>query len=205
MKDINCNLTFISFHRMDPLLLPWTKPLQHVSTLVRQFLFDFIIIVEDCVLLGYALNSNITELQDNKTVFVVTLLGFQLIGLILKCVYYRYRGSFLCVFSFVERMNVVSLHFISILFNFPNLSADYYAFSEYLFEVASHHQMSTIGIPYVVMMTGISTSGPGSSWTTSSRSRTTTGSAPSSPTCTSAATSVCGSSPSATFPAPSTG
>ena len=89
MKDINCNLTFISFHRMDPLLLPWTKPLQHVSTLVRQFLFDFIIIVEDCVLLGYALNSNITELQDNKTVFVVALLGFRLIGLILKCVYYR--------------------------------------------------------------------------------------------------------------------
>ena len=89
MKDINCNLTFISSHRMDPLLLPWTKPLQHVSTLVRQFLFDFIFIVEDCVLLGYALNSNITELQDNKTVFVVTLLGFQLIGLILKCVYYR--------------------------------------------------------------------------------------------------------------------
>jgi hypothetical protein len=25
---------------MDPLLLPWAKPRQHVSTLVRQFLFD---------------------------------------------------------------------------------------------------------------------------------------------------------------------
>ena len=80
---------FAKLCRMDPLLLPWTKPLQHVSTLVRQFLFDFIIVVEDCVLLGYALNSNITELQKNKTVFVITLLGFQLVGLILKCVYYR--------------------------------------------------------------------------------------------------------------------
>ena len=30
--------------RMDPLLVPWEKPLQHVSTLVRQFLIDFIII-----------------------------------------------------------------------------------------------------------------------------------------------------------------
>ena len=76
--------------RMDPLLLPWTKPLQHVSTLVRQFLFDFIIVVENCVLLGYAFNSNIKELQDNKTVFIIMLLGFQMVGLILKCVYYRY-------------------------------------------------------------------------------------------------------------------
>ena len=75
---------------MDPLLLPWTKPLQHVSTLVRQFLFDFIILVENCVLLGYAVNSNIIELQENKTVFVIVLLGFQMVGLILKCVYYRY-------------------------------------------------------------------------------------------------------------------
>ena len=83
-------MTLSPTHRMDPLLLPWSKPLQHVSTLVRQFLFDFIIVVEDCVLLGYALNSNITELQDNKMVFVITLLGFQIVGLILKCVYYRY-------------------------------------------------------------------------------------------------------------------
>ncbi len=74
---------------MDPLLLPWTKPLQHVSTLVRQFLFDFIIMCEDCVLLLYALNSNITELQDNKMVFIITLLGFKVVGIILKCVYYR--------------------------------------------------------------------------------------------------------------------
>merc|ERR1739838_1172709 len=71
-------------------LLARTKPLQHVSTLVRQFLFDFIIMCEDCVLLLYALNSNITELQDNKMVFIITLLGFKVIGIILKCVYYRY-------------------------------------------------------------------------------------------------------------------
>jgi len=84
------NIYIHNWIRMDPLLLPWTKPLQHVSTLVRQFLFDFIIVVENCVLLGYAMNSNIIELQENKTVFVIVLLGFQLIGLILKCVYYRY-------------------------------------------------------------------------------------------------------------------
>lgn len=84
------NIYIHNWIRMDPLLLPWSKPLQHVSTLVRQFLFDFIIIMEDCVLLGYALNSNIEELQENKMVFVITLLGFKLVGLILKCVYYRY-------------------------------------------------------------------------------------------------------------------
>ena len=128
---------------MDPLLVPWEKPLQHVSTLVRQFLIDFIIITgtdslggmqifyqilllsiwpdsdanfaENCVLLGIALNSNITELKENQVlsllfsqqdslavieclwyfcdqaVFTVVLLGFHLVGLILKCVYYRYR------------------------------------------------------------------------------------------------------------------
>ena len=74
---------------MDPLLLPWSKPLQHVSTLVRQFLFDFIILAEDVVLLAYALNSNVRELQENKLVFCITLLGFQIVGVILKCVYYR--------------------------------------------------------------------------------------------------------------------
>ena len=74
---------------MDPLLVPWEKPLQHVSTLVRQFLIDFIIIAENCVLLGIALNSNIKELRENVAVFVVVLLGFHMVGLILKCVYYR--------------------------------------------------------------------------------------------------------------------
>ena len=89
LEKYEAERSLITFHRMDPLLLPWSKPLQHVSTLVRQFLFDFIIIMEDCVLLGYALNSNIDELQENKKVFVITLLGFKLVGLILKCVYCR--------------------------------------------------------------------------------------------------------------------
>ena len=89
--------------RMDPLLLPWTKPLQHVSTLVRQFLFDFIIVVENCVLLGYAFNSNIKELQENKTVFIIMLLGFQMVGLILKCVYYRY-AFYLLFFEFEKKL-----------------------------------------------------------------------------------------------------
>jgi len=84
------NIYIHNWIRMDPLLVPWEKPLQHVSTLVRQFLIDFIIITENCVLLGIALNSNITELKENQAVFTVVLLGFHLIGLILKCVYYRY-------------------------------------------------------------------------------------------------------------------
>jgi hypothetical protein len=97
------------FFRMDPLLLPWTKPLQHVSTLVRQFLFDFIILVENCVLLGYAVNSNIIELQENKTVFVIVLLGFQMVGLILKCVYYRYVLIDCLVFIFrVQNLQIQS-------------------------------------------------------------------------------------------------
>ena len=37
---------------MDPLLVPWEKPLQHVSTLVRQFLIDFIIITGNASLGG---------------------------------------------------------------------------------------------------------------------------------------------------------
>jgi len=84
------NIYIHNWIRMDPLLVPWEKPLQHVSTLVRQFLIDFIIITENCVLLGIALNSNITELKENQAVFTVVLLGFHLVGLILKCVYYRY-------------------------------------------------------------------------------------------------------------------
>jgi len=84
------NIYIHNWIRMDPLLLPWSKPLQHVSTLVRQFLFDFIIIVENCVLLAFALNSNIDELRSNRVLFAIILLGFQLVGLILKCVYYRY-------------------------------------------------------------------------------------------------------------------
>ena len=58
--------------RMDPLLLPWSKPLQHVSTLVRQFLFDLIFIMENVVLLGIALNSNIIELKVNYKLFIET-------------------------------------------------------------------------------------------------------------------------------------
>ena len=51
---------------MDPLLLPWTKPLQHVSTLCRQLVFDLVFIVENVTLLCIALNSNVIELQQQK-------------------------------------------------------------------------------------------------------------------------------------------
>jgi len=84
------NIYIHNWIRMDPLLEPWTKPLQHVDTLVRQFLFDMIFITENIVLLTIALNSNIEELQESRATYVIVLMGFQLVGLILKCVYYRY-------------------------------------------------------------------------------------------------------------------
>jgi len=84
------NIYIHNWIRMDPLLLPWAKPLQHVSTLVRQFLFDMIFIAENCVLLGIALNSNIIEIQEKQVTYAIILMGFQFVGLILKCVYYRY-------------------------------------------------------------------------------------------------------------------
>ena len=52
--------------QMDPLLINGEKPLQHVSTLVRQLVFDVIFVVENIVLITIALNSNVRELQENQ-------------------------------------------------------------------------------------------------------------------------------------------
>jgi type III secretory pathway component EscS len=52
--------------------------------------FDLVFMTENVVLLWIALNSNITELRENQLSFACVLLGFSLVGLILKCVYYRY-------------------------------------------------------------------------------------------------------------------
>lgn len=84
------NIYIHNWIRMDPLLIPFTKPLQHVSTLVRQLVFDLIFVVENVTLLILALNSNVKELNENRFTFSFILLGFTLVGLILKCVYYRY-------------------------------------------------------------------------------------------------------------------
>lgn len=84
------NIYIHNWIRMDPLLIPNKKPLQHVSTLVRQFIFDTIFVVENVTLLVIAVNSNVKELNEQKFAFGVILLGFTFIGLILKCVYYRY-------------------------------------------------------------------------------------------------------------------
>ena len=51
---------------MDPLLINGDKPLQHVSTLVRQLVFDVIFVVENIVLITIALNSNVRELKENQ-------------------------------------------------------------------------------------------------------------------------------------------
>ncbi len=57
---------------------------------MRQLVFDIVFASENVILLAIALNSNITELRENRVTFAVVLLGFTLVGLILKCVYYRY-------------------------------------------------------------------------------------------------------------------
>ena len=51
---------------MDPLLINGEKPLQHVSTLVRQLVFDVVFVVENIVLITIALNSDIKELKENQ-------------------------------------------------------------------------------------------------------------------------------------------
>lgn len=84
------NIYIHNWIRMDPLLIPFSKPLQHVSTLMRQLVFDLVFAAENVILLAIGLNSNITELQENQYAFAFVLLGFTLVGLVLKCVYYRY-------------------------------------------------------------------------------------------------------------------
>ena len=87
------NIYIHNWIRMDPLLIKDRKPLQHVATLVRQGCFDLVLVVENVVLLWIALHSEINELKDNRLAFSSVLLGFTLIGLILKWVYYRYVST----------------------------------------------------------------------------------------------------------------
>ena len=68
-------------------------PAQHVSTLIRQTVMDLIVLLENVILLGYSLTSNITELRDRKLVYSCIVMGFHLLGLILKVVFYRYCHS----------------------------------------------------------------------------------------------------------------
>ena len=88
------NIYIHNWIRMDPLLIANKKPLQHVATLVRQLAFDIVFVVENVVLLAVALNSNVIELKNNRPTFSIVLLGFTFVGLILKCVYYRYASFF---------------------------------------------------------------------------------------------------------------
>merc|ERR1719412_2118772 len=84
------NIYIHNWIKMDPLLIPFTKPLQHVSTLIRQLVFDLVFVTENITLLTIALNSNIKELRENNVELAIILMGFTLVGLVLKCVYYRY-------------------------------------------------------------------------------------------------------------------
>ncbi len=84
------NIYIHNWIRMDPMLIPFSKPLQHVATFARQVVFDMVLMTENVVLLSIALNSNIRELRDNQLSFACVLLGFSFVGVVLKCVYYRY-------------------------------------------------------------------------------------------------------------------
>ena len=62
---------------MDPLLINGEKPLQHVSTLVRQLVFDVVFVVENVVLITIALNSNVRELHENQVLNVLVQMLLQ--------------------------------------------------------------------------------------------------------------------------------
>ena len=61
---------------MDPLLINGEKPLQHVSTLVRQLVFDVVFVVENIVLIAIALNAPITEIRENQVPYKCRILYF---------------------------------------------------------------------------------------------------------------------------------
>jgi len=86
------NVYIHNWIRMDPLLKPGTKPRQHVSTLVRQVVFDLVFFVENVLLLVYAIHCEnpVREVVNSKAEFIGVLLGFIFLGLILKWVYYQY-------------------------------------------------------------------------------------------------------------------
>ena len=54
------------------------------------FPFILTILIHIQISLITALNSEIKELKDNKVEIAIILMGFCILGLILKCVYYRY-------------------------------------------------------------------------------------------------------------------
>ena len=106
------NIYIHNWIRMDPLLIKDRKPLQHVATLVRQGCFDLVLVVENVVLLWIALHSEINELKDNRLAFSSVLLGFTLIGLILKWVYYRYVSTIYYINQYYTLLNVLAQPFI---------------------------------------------------------------------------------------------
>jgi len=96
------NIYIHNWIRMDPFLSNKNNPKQHISTFVRQLIFDLVFFFENLILLSIALSkwiskangseqgSSISELKDVKLPLFLVLFGSHLIGLILKCVYYRY-------------------------------------------------------------------------------------------------------------------
>ena len=84
------NIYIHNWIRMDPLLDPNTRPRQHVSTMLRQLAFDSVFVIENITLMVIAVNSNVKQINEHSVTFLIVLLGFTFIGLILKCVYYRY-------------------------------------------------------------------------------------------------------------------
>ena len=61
------NIYIHNWIRMDPLLIPFKKPLQHVSTLCRQLMFDLVFISENIILLGIGKQANLGPVYDFNT------------------------------------------------------------------------------------------------------------------------------------------
>ena len=61
------NIYIHNWIRMDPLLIPFKKPLQHVSTLCRQLMFDLVFISENIILLGIGKQVNLGSVYDIHT------------------------------------------------------------------------------------------------------------------------------------------
>ena len=59
------NIYIHNWIRMDPLLIPFKKPLQHVSTLCRQLMFDLVFISENIILLGIGKQVNIGSVSHD--------------------------------------------------------------------------------------------------------------------------------------------
>lgn len=78
------NIYIHNWIRMDPLLIPFKKPLQHVSTLCRQLMFDLVFISENIILLGIGKQANVGPVHDLYTKFLYPVPSYLLYSFVYK-------------------------------------------------------------------------------------------------------------------------